>query len=142
MRKYVIDTNALISFVTDRNPKQQQRMKELFESASLLKGLILCHSHVLTEFIYVMDRVYRVSKDRIKEMVQEFIRLPGIEVIRDIDFNSVFAFWPGVMADFGDALVAALGKAHKGSIIVTFDQKLIKQISAAGLNVYSWKERL
>jgi predicted nucleic acid-binding protein len=68
VRKYVIDTNALISFVTDRNPKQQQRMKELFESASLLKGLILCHSHVLTEFIYVMDRVYRVSKDRIKEM--------------------------------------------------------------------------
>jgi predicted nucleic acid-binding protein len=46
------------------------------------------------------------------------------------------------MADFGDALVAALGKAHKGSIIVTFDQKLIKQISAAGLNVYSWKEGL
>lgn len=53
MKKYVIDTNALISFVTDRNLKQQQIMKGIFEKASLLKGIILCHSHVLTEFVYV-----------------------------------------------------------------------------------------
>jgi hypothetical protein len=33
MKKYIIDTNALISFVTDRNPKQQQLMKAIFESA-------------------------------------------------------------------------------------------------------------
>jgi predicted nucleic-acid-binding protein len=70
-------------------------------------------------------------------MVKDFIRLPGIDVIRDINLNTVFAYWPTVIADFGDALVAALGKAHKGSIIVTFDQKLIKQINAAGLNAYS-----
>ena len=142
MREYVIDTNALISFVTDRNLKQQRIMKGIFETASLLKAVILCHTHVLTEFVYVMDRVYHVPKVEIKEMVKDFIRLPGIDVIRDINFNTVFAYWPTVIADFGDALVAALGKAHKGSIIVTFDQKLIKQISAAGLNVYSWKEGL
>jgi hypothetical protein len=36
MKRYVIDTNALISFVTDRNPKQQQIMKTILETTSLL----------------------------------------------------------------------------------------------------------
>jgi predicted nucleic acid-binding protein len=137
MKNYIIDTNALISFVTDRNPKQQQIMKSIFESASLLKGMILCHHHVLTEFVYVMDKVYQVPKDEIKGMVKDFMLLPGINVIRDIHFKTVFFFWPEFIADFGDAIVAALCKAHKGSIIVTFDQKLIRQIKTVGLTAYS-----
>lgn len=136
MKKYVIDTNALISFVTDRNPKQQRIMKGLLEYASVLKGVILCHHHVLTEFVYVMDKVYQVPKDEIKVMVKDFILLPGIDIIQDIDFKTVFVYWPEVIPDFGDAIVGALCKAHKGSILVTFDQKLIRQIKTAGLGAY------
>ena len=36
MKKYIIDTNALISFVTDRNPAQQRRIGEIFEGAAML----------------------------------------------------------------------------------------------------------
>jgi len=136
VKKYIIDTNALISFVTDRNPKQQRIMKGIFEYASVLKGVVLCHHHVLTEFVYVMDKVYHVPKDEIKAMIKDFILLPGIDIIQDINFNTVFDYWPEVLTDFGDAIVAALCKAHKGSLIVTFDQKLIKQIKTAGLSTY------
>ena len=137
MKKYVIDTNALISYVTDRNPKQQQIMATIFESASLLKGIVLCHHHVLTEFVYVMDKVYHIPRQEIKEMIKAFLLLPGIEVIQDTIFNDVFVYWPEVIADFGDAIVTTLAKKHKGSVIVTFDQKLIKQLKAAGLRSYS-----
>ncbi len=136
MKKYVIDTNALISFVTDRNPKQQRIMKGLLEYASVLKGVILCHHHVLTEFVYVMDKVYQVPKNEIKVMVKDFILLPGIEIIQDINSNTVLVYWPEVIPDFGDAIVAALCKSHKGSILVTFDQKLIRQIKTVGLRAY------
>ena len=34
----------------------------------------------------------------------------------------------------------ALSKAHKGSLIVAFDQKLIKQIKTAELSTYSYLE--
>jgi len=137
VKKYVIDTNALISFVTDRNPKQQRIMKGIFEYASVLKGVILCHHHVLTEFVYVMDKVYQVPKDEIKAMVKDFILLPGVDIIQEINFNTVFTYWPEVITDLGDAIVAALCKIQKGSILVTFDQKLIRQIKTAGLNAYS-----
>ena len=93
MKRYVIDTNALISFVTDRNPEQQQKVASLFESAAHLKVAILCHQHVLNEFIYVMDRVYGVAKDEINRMIGDLIAMPGIEVVHDFDFKTVLSCW-------------------------------------------------
>lgn len=37
MNKYLIDTNCLISFVTDRNPEQQKIISKYFEDAADLK---------------------------------------------------------------------------------------------------------
>lgn len=139
MKKYIIDTNALISFVTDRNLKQQQVMKGIFETASLLKAIILCHAHVLTEFVYVMEKVYQVPPEEIKEMVADFIILPGVRVVQGIDFKTVFNYWPQDIPDFGDTLVAALCKTEKGSLLLTFDQKFIKQIKTVGVTPFSWK---
>lgn len=42
MKKYIIDTNALLSFVTDRNAAQQRRIAEIFEGAARLKWLVVC----------------------------------------------------------------------------------------------------
>ena len=134
MKRYVIDTNALISFVTDRNPGQQQKVGPLFESAAHLKVAILCHQHVLTEFIYVMDRIYGVPKDAIKRMIGDLIEMPGIEVVHDVDFKIVLSYWPDPISDFGDAVIASVSKTIKGSAIVTFDRKFADHLKSLGLN--------
>jgi predicted nucleic-acid-binding protein len=69
VKQYVIDTNALISFVTDRNPEQQAKISKIFRTAAQLKSRILCPQNVLTEFIYVLDKVYGVSPNKIKKMI-------------------------------------------------------------------------
>jgi predicted nucleic-acid-binding protein len=136
VKKYIIDTNALISFVTDRNPEQQQKIAPLFESAAHLKALILCHQHVLTEFIYVMDRVYHVPKDEIGRMIADLVAMPGIEVIHEIDYSAVLSCWPDPIPDFGYAVLASIGKFVKRSIIVTFDQKFTNNLKSLGRNVW------
>ncbi len=134
MKRYVIDTNALISFVTDRNPEQQQKIALLFESAAHLKAVILCHQHVLTEFIYVMDRVYCVPKFEIGRMIADLMEMTGIKIIQEVDFNSVLNYWPDLISDFGDALIASVGKTIKGSTIVTFDRKFTDRLKSLGLS--------
>ena len=136
MKKYIIDTNALISFVTDRNPDQQQKIAPLFESAAHLKALILCHQNVLTEFIHVMDRVYHVPKDEIGRMIAAFVEMPGIEIIHEIDFNAVLSCWPDLIPDFGDAVIASIGKIIRRSAIVTFDRKFTNNLNSLGLNFW------
>ena len=81
MKNYIIDTNALISFVTDRNPAQQDKIANLLDNAAQLKVRVLCPQNVLTEFIYVMDSVYRIGKAEIRDLVKDFIILPGVEIV-------------------------------------------------------------
>ena len=136
MKKYVIDTNALISFVTDRNLAQQEAVAPLFAAASRLKCTLVCHQFVLTEFVYVMDKVYETPKETINAMVRDFIAMPGVELRHETDFSAVLSLWPESIADFGDALVASVGKAIKGAVIVTFDEKFKSALKRLGLAEY------
>jgi len=138
LRRYVIDTNALISFVTDRSPEQQQLIAPLFEAAAHLKALILCHQHVVTEFVYVMDKIYKVPKKQIARMVADLIMMPGIEIIQEIDFSRLLSFWPDPVPDFGDAVIAAVGKIAKGTAVVTFDRKLRQHLNLLGIKCHTF----
>ncbi|MBI5483680.1 MAG: PIN domain-containing protein [Deltaproteobacteria bacterium] len=132
MKKYILDTNALISFVTDRNPAQQEIVAPLFETASRLKCFLVCHQFVLTEFVFVMDKVYGTPKETINAMLRDLIAMPGIEVRQETDFSALLSYWPSKIADFGDALIAATGKSIKGAIIVTFDEKFKSALKKLG----------
>jgi predicted nucleic-acid-binding protein len=138
LNKYIVDTNALISFVTDRNLNQQKKIAPLFDAALQLKARILCHQHVLTEFIYVMEKVYKVPKPTINLMVSDFKSTPGVEIIAALDLEAVLSYWPASIPDFGDAVIASLGKNTKGSVIVSFDQKLIKELKKLGISMITF----
>lgn len=134
MKKYIIDTNALISFVTDRNPDQQVKIDKLFNDAARLKILVLCPQNVLTEFLYVMDKVYQIPKSEINEIIRDFIDMPGIEVIHDLNMKILMSYWPEVFKDYGDAIIATLCKNTKGSLIITFDRKFRTKLKKIGLS--------
>ena len=136
MKHFIFDTNALISFVTDRNPEQQEIVSPLFESVGQLKAGAFVHQHVLTEFIFLLERVYHSPKAEIVEMVSDLISMPGINVIHEIDFAAVLKYWPDQISDFGDAVIASMAIVHKRSSIVTFDKKLSKQLASLGLSVH------
>ena len=138
MKTTVIDTNALISFVTDRDPAQQEKIAALFDEAAKLKRIILCPQNALTEFVYVLDSVYGTSKKKIRLMIQDFLALPGVEIVNDIDFESVLKFWPKSLPDFGDAIVASVCQSHKGSVLATFDRKFIKALTKLNIPVASF----
>jgi len=125
MKTYIIDTNALISFITDRDTDQQEIIATIFKSAANLKKTVLCPQNVLTEFIYVMEKVYGIPKMTIHTMIRDFISMPGIKIIHDIDLNILFSYWPEHIPDFGDAVVAGVCKANKGSVVATFDKKFV-----------------
>jgi len=134
VKKYIIDTNVLISFVTDRNLNQQEIVAPLFESASRLKCTLVCHQNVLTEFVFVMDKVYGTPKDSINTILRDFIAMPGVQLFQQTDFSLLLSLWPTKITDFGDAVIAATGKAMKGSTIVTFDLKFKSALKQLGLD--------
>ena len=139
MKNYIIDTNALISFVTDRNPAQQDKIANLLDSAAQLKVRVLCPQNVLTEFVYVMDSVYRIGKSEIRDIVRDFIKLPGVEIVHQISLSTLFTFWPAKVPDYGDAIIATLCMDTSGSSVATFDRKFRAKLRTLGLAVFSFK---
>lgn len=135
MKTIIIDTNALISFVTDRNPKQQAVVSEIFQQAARLKALILCHQHVLTEFVFVLEKIYRVPKIKINRMVRDMIAMPGIQVVHEIAFSVLLKQWPEFFSDFEDAIIASLWKQQKDAFVITFDRKFAAELNVVGANV-------
>lgn len=136
MKKYIIDTNVLISFVTDRNLSQQETVAPLFAAASRIKCTLVCHQFVLTEFVFVMDKIYQAPKETINVMIRDFIAMPGVMLLQETDFSTLLSLWPATITDFGDALIATAGKVIKGAIIATFDEKFKSALKKLGLAVY------
>ncbi len=132
----VIDTNALISFVTDRNESQQDKIAELFENAAGLRMSILCPQNVLTEFVYVLEKVYDISKSVIKQMISDFVSMPGIEIVHEVNLRILFSYWPDKIPDYGDAIVTSVCRARKGAMVATFDHKFCAALKRIGLSVY------
>ena len=72
-----------------------------------------------------MEKVYGVPKMTLHTMIRNFISMPGIKIIHDIDLNILFSYWPEHIPDFGDAVVATVCNVNKGSIVATFDKKFM-----------------
>ena len=132
----VIDTNALISFVTDRNKIQQGKIAGLFENAAGLRLSVLCPQNVITEFVYVLDRIYNVPQSAIKDMIDDFVAMPGIEIVHEVNLKILFSYWPDKIQDYGDAIVAAVCCARKGAMVATFDRKFSAALKRLGLPVW------
>ena len=139
MKSIVIDTNVLISFVTSRNCDQQSLVTPIFEEAAKSRCLIFCPGNVLAEFTYVMNRIYTVPRAEIAAIVKSFIAIPGVTVVGDISYDHLFQIWPGVIAEYGDAVVAVTAKSVKGSAIATFDRKMAAALERLNVPLYPWK---
>jgi predicted nucleic acid-binding protein len=140
MKRVVIDTNVLISFVTSRNCEQQALATPLFEEAAKSRCMIVCPGNVLAEFTYVMNRIYAVPTAEIAAIIKSFIALPGVTVTGDIFYDHLFQIWPDIVAEYGDAVVAVTAKSIKNSVIATFDRKMSAALERQNLPLHVWKQ--
>ena len=135
MKKIVIDTNCLLSFVTNRNSEQQEKVSNLFHEAGQLKTVILCHHHVVSEFVFVLSSVYETDKEKIQEILSDLIVMPGVMTVSEVNLQTVLSLWPAIIADYGDAIIAAYSKNTKGTAVATFDKKFSKAMQRAGVAI-------
>ncbi len=135
MKKIIIDTNCLISFVSDRNPDQQDKIAVLFNHARRLKKMVVCHHHIISEFVYVLTSVYSLKAKDVRQMVADLVAMPGVMYTSDVDMPTLLSLWPEKIPDYGDAVLAAFCKKTKGTRIATFDKKFNNALIRIGLPV-------
>jgi len=119
-----IDTNVLVRFLTDDDPKQSPKAR-----AVVAAGDVYVCTTVLLEADWVLRSAYGYGPADVAAAFATFAGLPGV-TIEDPDLLASALALVGDGLDFADAL--HLGRAQGCEAFVTFDRKLIK--AAKGLS--------
>ncbi len=131
--KIVLDTNILISFLTDRDLAQQAEANEIISSAASGEHRILLPQHVLTEMVFVLQNLYEVPAATCAEYLERLLAMPGVEPEHELSWTDVLDLWPKTLADFGDAIVIAACLRARSDALATFDNKLRKRARQRGI---------
>ncbi len=136
MRRVVIDTNVLISFLTDRNAEQQAQATELFEAAAEGETELILHQMVISEMVYVLSNLYKVEVAEIAGMIDDLLCSPGVRPVDEVVWSRVLELWPGAFKDFADAVLAAVTIEERYEVVASFDRAFGRQLRRVDLK--SW----
>lgn len=135
MKRIVVDTNVLVSFLTDRDLDQQERAGRLFAAAADGRAELILHQAVLTEMVYVLKNLYLVASDEIASTLADLLALPGISVVDEVAWTRLFELWPTKFRDFADALLALVAKTGGHDGIATFDRRFVRELTTAKIEI-------
>ncbi len=136
MTAVLLDTNVLVSFLTDRNKRQQESASALFETAARGDADLTVHQTVLSEMVYVLMNLYDMDSDAVASIVGELLAMPGIRPGDELSWSNVLKLWPGRISDFADACLAAVAKDGHLSVIATFDRQFVRRLRTEGISSY------
>jgi predicted nucleic acid-binding protein len=136
MKEILLDANVLISFLTDRSKDQRERATALFLAAEKREHSLFLHSITVSESIYVLRNVYGVDPKEIASSIHQVLCLPGVVPVGEVPWSLVFERWPGVIPNFGDAVLAAVATRERFDAVATFDKLLRKKLAKQGSKSY------
>ena len=136
MSKVVVDTNILLSFLADRDERQQCFAAELLESAARGDHVLILHQVVLSEMVYVLQNVYDLDSPSVAIILQDLLAMPGIQALDELDWGLVLELWPQQVGDFTDAGLTAVLRSGDYDSLATFDLSFSRAVRKQGLSLF------
>ena len=121
-----LDTNVLLRFLVDDDPKQSKIVYEVFKGAEIHDTTFWVPLLVLIELVWVLESVYRIPRNEILDSIGELLLMPilrfeGHETIQRFLFAA-----HGNRIDLSDILIGCSAKTSGCDCVLTFDKKASK----------------
>ena len=136
MKEILVDTNVLLSFLTDRDKAQQEQAAALFRAAADREHALILHSITLIEMVHVFIHVYEADPLDVADSLTKLLEMPGVVTATEITWSLVLERWPQVIPSFGDAVLAAVAHQGRYDAVATFDGPLRKKLARQGSESY------
>ena len=117
-----LDTNVLVRYLVRDDEEQAESVRALLESLTTERPGHVCRE-VVVELVWVLDRAYGVSRERIAMILQELVATEGLVVEAGHDVaRAAFRYGAGGPG-FSDLMVLAAAERAGARPLYTFDRK-------------------
>jgi len=117
-----LDTNVVIRFLTEDDPRLAKKAEKLFLKAE--KGELIIPDFILTEIVWVLLSFYQLGKEKVIEKLEAMLAFDKFALDRKV-LRQAVDFWHRKNISFVDAYLLSLSMNRKGKLI-SFDQRLNK----------------
>lgn len=118
-----IDTNVLVRWFVDDDPRQAAAARRLLTAADRAGNPILVSPLVLAELEWILRSRFRRSKAEILEALDALCEEADIVIDDRSSVEVAIDTWRGGTAGFADYLIAALARDRGATTTLTFDRE-------------------
>lgn len=130
MKKYFVDTNLFIRYLTNDDPEKAEKVGELLKQAEQGTVKLITAEIVIAEIVWVLESFYELDKTRISEMLEAILSTPGLEVLNKKPVEKAIEYYAQNNIDFVDAYIVALMNKLNISGIYSFNKKHLKKMES------------
>lgn len=127
--RILLDTNALIRFLTGAPAAQARRVRRLFERAEAGEVELLTVPSVIAEVLYVLEDYYELGRNEALKWVRDLCALRLLDVEHESAVLDALSVAERESVDFVDALLVHLGKDLEAERVFSFDRGMQQKLS-------------
>ena len=121
-----LDTNILVRYLTQDDPIQSPRAREIIERRLTEKKPGFVSIVAMVETVWVLERAYRLTPHEIVGAIERMLQTDVLVVENEQEvFTAMIALKDG-QGSFADAMIAALGARMGCSCTLTFDREALR----------------
>lgn len=117
------DTNVLLRYLLDDEPALAKKARDFWDTVRDGSARAVLTEGVLMECVYVLQRFYKVPRDRIAAALAAVLAYKGLSREDSSLFDRALEAYSRTNLDFVDCLLAARQEAGEGRVL-SFDQGL------------------
>lgn len=121
----ILDTNVIVRFLVADDPENYKKSLQIFSDINDGKIKALLLDAVVAETVYVLLKMYKVSKEKIAEKLLAIARNKHIVINQKPNVISALEMYSKTNFDFIDCLVKSYAE-NNDLELVSFDKKLIR----------------
>jgi len=120
------DTNMFIRFFTSNPEKQSETVNRFFIKVSLKEIELYVCDIVISEIVYVLERVYKVSRNEICEKIHSILNMENMVIENRSVIVNALNYYKDKNINFNDAYIASHAIRNNINKVFTFDNDFKK----------------
>lgn len=117
-----LDTNVLVRYLVADDAAQTEAARALLAGLTAERPGFICRE-VTVELVWVLERTYRFSRERIAEVLEELIASVELEIETADDVARAAFHYRSGGAGFSDLMIAAAANRSGAHPLYTFDRR-------------------